>query len=109
MNEVDARHPPPLPHPSPIPVGKGSASLFGQRDAVYVTLVTLHVHFPTATFSMHSQTKDFDLLQLTEEKRPVNQEGNDTMRTTGESIFHVYIAHLKTSYVDQGKHFWIKL
>ena len=37
------------------------------------------------------------------------------MHTTGESIFHVYFthlvyfAHLKTSYVDRGKHFRIKL
>ena len=56
MNEVDARHP---PSPSPIPMGKGSALFFGQRDVVYVTLVTLdlHVHFPTATFSTHWQTK----------------------------------------------------
>ena len=37
-----------------------------------------------------------------------NQEGNDTTHTTGESTFHVYFAHLKTSYVDQGKHFRIK-
>ena len=52
----DTPHTPP---PSPIPVGKGSASFFGQQDAVYVTLVTLdlHVHFPTATFSTHWQTK----------------------------------------------------
>ena len=58
--------------------------------------------------------EDFDLLQLTEEKRPelvavVNQEGNDTTHTTGESIFHVYLAHLKTSHIDRGKHFRIKL
>ena len=53
--------------------------------------------------------EDFDLLQLTEEERAeivavVNQEGNDTTYTTGESIFHVYIALLNTSYVDRGKH-----
>ena len=65
MNEVDARHPPPLPHPSLIPVGKGSASFFGQRVAVCMTLVTLHVHFPMVTFSMHSQNEDFDLLTYT--------------------------------------------
>ena len=58
--------------------------------------------------------ENFDLLQLTEEERAelvalVNQEGNDTTHTTGESIFHVYIALLKTSYVDRGKHFRIKL
>ena len=58
--------------------------------------------------------EDFDLLWLTEEERAelvavVNQEGNDTTHTTGESIFHVYVAHLKTSYVDRGKHFRIKL
>ena len=57
--------------------------------------------------------EDFDLLQLTEEKRPelvavVNQEGKDTTHTTAESIFYVYLAHLKTSYVDRGKHFRIK-
>ena len=54
--------------------------------------------------------EDFDLLQLTEEERAelvavVNQEGNDTMHTTGESIFHVYIAHLKTNYVDGANTF----
>ena len=58
--------------------------------------------------------EDFDLLQLTEEERAglvavVNQEGNDTTHTTGESIFHVYFAYLKTRYVDWGKHFRIKL
>ena len=43
---------------------------------------------------------------MTEEERAelvavVNQEGNDTMHTTGKSIFHVYFARLKTSHVDQ--------
>ena len=79
-----------------------------------MTLVTLHVHFLTATFFKALADEDFDLLQLTEEERAelvavVNQEGNDTMHSTGESIFHVYIAHLKTSYVHRGKHFQIKL
>ena len=50
MNEVDARHPHVLPHPSPIPMGKGSASFFGQQDAVYVTLINLQVHFTRRLF-----------------------------------------------------------
>ena len=53
MNEMDARHPP----PPPLPDTPGKGVSFIQRDAVYVTLVNLHVHFPTATFSTHSQTK----------------------------------------------------
>ena len=85
MNEVDARHLP-IPHSSLVPMGKVSASFFGQQDAVYVTLITLHVHFPTATFSTHSHTKILIYC----------------------SIFHVYFAHLETSYVDRGKHFLIK-
>ena len=111
---MDARHPPPPfpPHPSPILVGRGSASFSGQPVAVYVTLVTLHMHFQTATVSHNALSDDdFDLLQLTEEERAelvavVNQEGNDTTHTTGKSIFHVYFAHLKTSYVDRCKRFF---
>ena len=85
-------------------MGKRSASFFGQRVAVYVTLVTLHVHLST-----HSD-EDFDLLQLTEDERAelmavVNQEGNDAIHTRGKSIFHVYFAHLKTSYVDGANTF----
>ena len=59
----------------------------------------------TSCFFNALADEDFDLLQLTQEKRPelvavVNQEGNDTTHTTGENVFHVYFAHLKTSYVD---------
>ena len=59
----------------------------------------------TSCFFNALTDEDFDLLQLTQEKRPelvtvVNQEGNDTTHTAGENVFHVYFAHLKTSYVD---------
>ena len=79
------------------------------RDASHSTCA-----FSDGDFFNALANKDFDLLQLTEEERAelvavVNQEGNDTMHTTGESIFHVYIVFLKTSYVDRGKHFRIKL
>ena len=111
MNDVDARLPsPPLPPPSStITVGKGSASFFGQRVAVYMALVTLHVKMEARQNSDSDQFSDrdffnalteenFDLLQLTEEERAeivavVNQEGNDTTHTTGKSIFHVHFVH----------------
>ena len=104
MNEVDARHPPPLPDTR----GKGVSFILWSagcclRDASHSTCA-----FSDGNFFNALADEDFDLLQLTEEKRPVNQEGNDTTHTTGESILHVYFAHLKTSYVDRGKHFRIK-
>ena len=120
MNEVHARPPPPPPS-SPITVGKGSASFFGQRVAVYAALVTLHVkmearqnsdsdQFSYGDFFNAPTDEDLDLLQLTEEERAelvavVNQEGNDTAHTTGKSIFHVYFVHLKTNYVDGASAF----
>ena len=112
MNEVDARHPPPPPLPDTH--GKGVSFILWSvgcclRDASQST----HA-FSDGDFFNALTDEDFDLLQLTEEERAelvavVNQEGNDTTHTTGTSIFHVYFAHLKTSYVDQGKHFRIKL
>ena len=115
MNEVDARPTPPLPpSTSPIPMGNGSASFFGQRIAVYHDASHSTCAFSDTDFFNAFTDEDFDLLQLTEEERAelvavVNQERNDTTHTTGKSIFHVYFVHLKTSYVDQGKRFWIQL
>ena len=79
------------------------------RDASHSTCA-----FSDGNFFNALADEDFDLLQLTEEERAelaavVNQEGNDNTHTAGENIFHVYIALLKTSYVDRGKHFRIKL
>ena len=120
MPDTPPSHSLPPPRLSPIPVGKWSASFFGQRDAVYVTLSHSTCAFSDGDFFNALADEDFDLLQLTEKERAqlvavVNQEGNDTMHTAGESIFRVYFTHLvyfaylKTSYVDQGKHFRIKL
>ena len=109
MNEVDARHPPPPPPPRyPWERGQLHSARCCLRDASQSACA-----FSDGNFFNTLADEDFDLLQLTEEKKPelvavVNQEGNDTMDTTGESIFHVYIAHLKTSYFDRGKHFRIK-
>ena len=107
MNEVDARHPP-SPTPARYPWERRQLHSAGccLRDASQSTCA-----FSDGDFFNSLEDKDFDLLQLTEEKRHelvavVNQEGNDTTHTTGESIFHVYFAHLKTSY--RGKHFRIK-
>ena len=116
-NEVDARPPPPPPTPlrsSPIP-----PRYPWERDQLHSAGCCLRdASQSTCAFSdgdlFNALTdEDFDLLQQTEEKRPelvavVNQEGNDTTHTTGESIFHVYFAHLKTSYIDRDKHFRIK-
>ena len=92
MNEVDARHPPPPP-PSPIPVGKGSGFILWSagcclRDASHSRSTCA---FSDGDFFNAFADEDFDLLQLTEEERAelvavVNQEGNDTTHTTGESI-----------------------
>ena len=105
---------PDTPHPLPDTRGKGVSFILRSvgcclRDASHSTCA-----FSDGDFFNALADQDFDLLQLTEEERAelvavVNQEGNDTTNTTGESIFHVYIALLKTSYVDRGKHFRIKL
>ena len=102
--------PPPSPTPPRYPWERGQLHSAGccLRDASQSTCA-----FSDGDFFNALAHEDSDLLQLTEEKRPelvavVNQEGNDTTHTTGKSIFHVYFAHLKTSYVDQGKHFRIK-
>ena len=107
-------HPTPTPPPLPDTHGKGVSFILWSagcclHDTSHSTCAFSYRYFFNALAD-----EDFDLLQLTEEERPelvavVNQEGNDTTHTTGESIFHVYFAHLKTSYVDQGKHFWIQL
>ena len=116
MNEVDARHPPPPPPTHPDTRGKGVSFILWSvgcclRDASHSRSTCA---FSDGDFFNTLADEDFDLLQLTEEERAelvavVNQEGNDTTHTTGESISHVYIALLKTSYVDRGKHFRIKL
>ena len=111
MHEVDASHPPLSPTPPRYPWERGQLHSAGccLHDASQSTCA-----FSYSDFFKALADGDFDLLQLTEEKRPelvavVNQEENDATQTTGESIFHVYFAHLITSYVDWGKHFWIKL
>ena len=112
MNEVDARHPPPPLTPPPLSDthGKGVSFILWLagcclRDASYSTCA-----FSDGDFFNTLSDEDFDLLQLTEEERAelvavVNQEGNDTTHTTGESIFHVYFTHLKASYVDRANTF----
>ena len=102
--------PPPSPTPPRYPWERGQLHSAGccLRDPSQSTCA-----FSDGQFFNALADEDFDLLQLTEEKRPelvavVNQEGNDTTHTTGESILHVYFAHLKTSYVDWAKHSRIK-
>ena len=71
----------PLPHPSPIPVAKGSASFSpvakgsasfsGIRDPSQSTCAVSDDDFFNARHFFNALAdEDFDLLQLTEEKRP---------------------------------------
>ena len=105
------------PPPPPLPDTRGTGVSFILWSAGCCLRDASHSRstcaFSDGDFFNALADEDFDLLQLTEEERAelvavVNQEGNDTTHTTGESIFHVYIALLKTSYVDRGKHFRIK-
>ena len=107
--------PPPSPTPPPLPDTRGKGVSFNRWSAGCNLCDASHstCAFSNSDFFNALADEDFDLLQLTEEERTelvyvVNQEGNDTMHTTGKSIFHVYFARLKTSYVDRGKHFRIK-
>ena len=98
--------PPPYSPTLPDTRGKGVSFILWSegcclRDASHSTCA-----FSDGDFFNALADEDFDLLQLTEEERAelvavVNQEGNDTTHTTGESIFHVYFAHLKTSDVTK--------
>ena len=112
MNEVDATSPPPPPPPDTR--GNGVSFILWSEGCCLRGASHSTSAFSDGDLFNALADGDFDLLQLIEEERAelvavVNQEGNDTTHTTGKSIFHVYFSHLKTSYVDWGKRFRIKL
>ena len=106
--------PPPPSPPLPDTCGKGVSFILWSAGSCLCDASHFTCAFSDGNFFNTHADEGFDLLQLTEEERAelvavVNQEGNDTMHTTGKNIFHVYFAHFKTSYVDRGKQFRIKM
>ena len=88
--------PPPSITPPPLPDtrGKGVSFILWSAGCCLCDASHSTYAFSDGNFFNALADEDFDLLQLTEEERAelvavVNQEGNDTTHTTGNSISHI--------------------